>query len=106
MMLERQREGIAKAKAEGKYKGRKPLSDEIVDKIKAMHANQRRPHLGVSGIGYAITSHLALERLLVGPDLFISSLFKPAILLAFCSEIPARVAVPAPLVGLLRAFNL
>jgi DNA invertase Pin-like site-specific DNA recombinase len=24
MMLERQREGIAKAKAEGKYKGRKP----------------------------------------------------------------------------------
>ena len=26
MMLERQREGIAKAKAEGKYKGRKPRS--------------------------------------------------------------------------------
>lgn len=27
MMLERQREGIAKAKAEGKYKGRKPIAD-------------------------------------------------------------------------------
>ena len=28
MMLERQREGVAKAKAEGKYKGRKPISSE------------------------------------------------------------------------------
>lgn len=28
MMLERQRDGIAKAKADGKYKGRKPISDE------------------------------------------------------------------------------
>ena len=27
MMLERQREGIVKAKAEGKYKGRKPIAD-------------------------------------------------------------------------------
>jgi DNA invertase Pin-like site-specific DNA recombinase len=29
MMLERQREGVAKAKAEGKYKGRKPISDGV-----------------------------------------------------------------------------
>jgi DNA invertase Pin-like site-specific DNA recombinase len=29
IMLERQREGIAKAKAEGKFKGRKPLPDAI-----------------------------------------------------------------------------
>ena len=36
--FERQREGIAKAKAEGKYKGRRPLRDELVSKIKAMHA--------------------------------------------------------------------
>ena len=43
MMLERQREGIAKAKAEGKYKGRKPLSDEIVRKIREMVADKRRP---------------------------------------------------------------
>lgn len=28
MMLERQREGIAKAKADGKYRGRKPVSDD------------------------------------------------------------------------------
>jgi DNA invertase Pin-like site-specific DNA recombinase len=29
MMLERQREGVAKAKAEGKHKGRKPIRDEV-----------------------------------------------------------------------------
>lgn len=33
MMLERQREGIAKAKADGKYKGRKPMDTEKVDQI-------------------------------------------------------------------------
>jgi DNA invertase Pin-like site-specific DNA recombinase len=35
VMLERQREGVAKAKAEGKYKGRKPTarakSDQIIE---------------------------------------------------------------------------
>ena len=43
MMLERQREGIAKANAEGKYTGRKPLSDGIVAKVREMHADKRRP---------------------------------------------------------------
>lgn len=38
MMLERQREGIAKAKAEGKYKGRKPTARAKADEIKALHA--------------------------------------------------------------------
>ena len=38
MMLERQREGIAKAKAEGKYKGRKPTARAKTDEIKALHA--------------------------------------------------------------------
>jgi DNA invertase Pin-like site-specific DNA recombinase len=33
MMLERQREGVAKAKAEGKYKGRKPISDDIKEQV-------------------------------------------------------------------------
>ncbi len=33
IMLERQREGIAKAKAEGKYKGRQPIKREILDEI-------------------------------------------------------------------------
>jgi len=38
MMLERQREGIAKAKAEGAYKGRKPTARAKADKVKALAA--------------------------------------------------------------------
>ncbi|MEL6061243.1 MULTISPECIES: recombinase family protein [unclassified Methylobacterium] len=38
MMLERQREGIAKAKAEGAYKGRKPTARAKAEDIKAMAA--------------------------------------------------------------------
>ena len=37
MMLERQREGIAKAKAEGKYKGRKPTAMAKADEVKRLH---------------------------------------------------------------------
>lgn len=33
LMLERQREGIAKAKAEGKYKGRAPVPEQMVAKV-------------------------------------------------------------------------
>jgi len=36
MMLERQREGIAKAKAEGRYKGRKPTARAKADEIKTL----------------------------------------------------------------------
>ncbi|MCX5512235.1 DNA invertase [Kaistia algarum] len=37
MMLERQREGIAKAKAEGKYTGRKPTAKLKADDARALH---------------------------------------------------------------------
>ena len=37
-MLERQREGIAKAKAEGKYNGRKPTARAKAPEIKALSA--------------------------------------------------------------------
>ena len=40
---QRQREGIAKAKAEGRYRGRKPLAPEIVAKVRELHADKRRP---------------------------------------------------------------
>jgi len=33
MMLERQREGVAKAKTAGKYKGRKPLTDDLRQEV-------------------------------------------------------------------------
>lgn len=40
MMLERQREGIAKAKAEGKYKGRKPTAMVQADEIKRLKTEE------------------------------------------------------------------
>jgi DNA invertase Pin-like site-specific DNA recombinase len=44
MMLERQREGVAKAKAAGKYKGRKPLAD---------HFRQETIRLATEGVAKA-----------------------------------------------------
>lgn len=38
IMLERQREGIAKAKAQGKYKGRAPTARKQADRVKEMAA--------------------------------------------------------------------
>ncbi|MDW4548401.1 recombinase family protein [Defluviimonas sp. D31] len=38
MMLERQREGIAKAKAEGKYRGRKPTARAMAEEVKRLLA--------------------------------------------------------------------
>lgn len=41
MMLERQREGVAKAKAAGKYKGRKPLADSLRQEVICLAAEGR-----------------------------------------------------------------
>ena len=43
MMLERQREGIAKAKAEGVYKGRKPTARAKAYEVLKMHAEGKTP---------------------------------------------------------------
>jgi DNA invertase Pin-like site-specific DNA recombinase len=43
MMLERQREGIAKAKSEGKYKGRKPTARARAAEIATLKADGVRP---------------------------------------------------------------
>lgn len=43
IMLERQREGIAKAKADGKYKGRKPTAMAKSSEILELHANGTKP---------------------------------------------------------------
>jgi DNA invertase Pin-like site-specific DNA recombinase len=43
IMLERQREGIAKAKAEGKYKGRKPLPDTTANDVLTLIKGGARP---------------------------------------------------------------
>ena len=52
MMLERQREGIAKAKAEGKYKGRAPTARAKTTEARALKAQgfgatQIAQHLGI-----------------------------------------------------------
>lgn len=53
LMLERQREGIAKAKADGKYKGRRPTAMEKVSQVQALKAEGISPteisrRLGIS----------------------------------------------------------
>jgi DNA invertase Pin-like site-specific DNA recombinase len=53
MMLERQREGIAKAKAEGRYKGRKPTALQKSDEVHTLLASgatkrQAARQLGIS----------------------------------------------------------
>jgi len=57
MMLERQREGIAKAKAEGKYKGRKPTARAktemvILAKKQGLSPTQIMRDLGISKTSY------------------------------------------------------
>lgn len=43
LMLERQREGIAKAKGEGKYRGRKPTAQAKSDEVRKLKAAGVRP---------------------------------------------------------------
>lgn len=57
MMLERQKEGIAKAKADGKYKGRKATALAQTDKVLALKAagvsrQQIQEQLGISRASY------------------------------------------------------
>ena len=48
MMLERQREGVAKAKAAGKYKGRKPIADTIRQEVVCL-AGERMTQTAIAG---------------------------------------------------------
>ena len=41
IMLERQREGVAKAKAAGKYKGRKPVCSDLQEEVLRLVATGR-----------------------------------------------------------------
>lgn len=61
MMLERQREGIAKAKAEGAYKGRKPTARAKADEIKALAAQGKSMAKIAKELGIGVGSvHRAL----------------------------------------------
>jgi DNA invertase Pin-like site-specific DNA recombinase len=56
MMLERQREGVAKAKAEGKYKGRVPTAIRQTDRVVAMAVQGSTSAQIVDAIGISRTS--------------------------------------------------
>ncbi|MCE1237725.1 MAG: recombinase family protein [Hyphomicrobiales bacterium] len=56
MMLERQREGIAKAKAEGKYKGRKPTARDKTDEIRALKAQGLTADEVATKVGVSVRS--------------------------------------------------
>ena len=56
MMLERQRVGIAKAKAEGKYKGREPTALRKAEEIKRLHKEGLRPSIIAKQLGIGVAS--------------------------------------------------
>ena len=56
MMLERQREGIAKAKAEGVYRGRKPTARAKVDEVRALKLAGRSMREIAEALGISVGS--------------------------------------------------
>lgn len=56
VMLERQREGIAKAKAEGKFKGRKPTARAKAGEVEAMLAAGESPTVVAKKLGIGRSS--------------------------------------------------
>ena len=56
VMLERQREGIAKAKGEGKYKGRKPTARAKADEVKRLVAEGMTREVVAERLGVGLRS--------------------------------------------------
>ena len=56
MMLERQREGIAKAKGEGRYKGRKPTARAKADEVRALKMSGRSMREIAEALGVSVGS--------------------------------------------------
>lgn len=56
MMLERQREGVAKAKADGKYKGRKPTAMAKAQSVKALVASGMSKQQVAEQLGIGVAS--------------------------------------------------
>jgi DNA invertase Pin-like site-specific DNA recombinase len=56
VMLERQREGVAKAKAEGKYKGRAPTARAKADEIRRLAAEGKTKQAIADELGVGVAS--------------------------------------------------
>jgi DNA invertase Pin-like site-specific DNA recombinase len=56
MMLERQRIGIAKAKADGKYKGRKPTARNMGAEIHKLHTEGKKPSVIAKELNIGVAS--------------------------------------------------
>ena len=71
LMLERQREGIAKAAAEGKYKGRAPTARaKAADVLRMAGAGQTRDAIAADlGIGVASVYRILAEARAAGPHM-------------------------------------
>ena len=63
MMLERQREGIAKAKEKGKYKGRKPTAREKAGQVVKLIAEGRTKDAVAKELGIGVASVYRIVRL-------------------------------------------
>lgn len=69
MMLERQREGIAKARGEGKYRGRKPTARAKADEARRLHAEGKTVSEVAKALGIGRASvYRALETQGSKPD--------------------------------------
>jgi DNA invertase Pin-like site-specific DNA recombinase len=56
MMLERQRESVAKAKAEKKYKGRAPTAHVKADQVRALDAQRVKKTVTAKELGISVRS--------------------------------------------------
>ena len=62
MMLERQREGIAKAKERGQYKGRKPTAREKADQVVKLIAEGKTKAAVAKELGIGVASVYRIVR--------------------------------------------
>jgi len=62
MMLERQREGIAKAKADGRYKGRAPTARAKAEDVKRLKAEGKTADAIVAQLGVSRSSVFRILR--------------------------------------------
>jgi DNA invertase Pin-like site-specific DNA recombinase len=62
IMLERQKEGVAKAKAEGKYKGRKPTAQALKPEVLALLAKGMTKDAIAKDLGIGVASVYRIQR--------------------------------------------